>query len=436
MSNAQCLSRVALVILLAFAVTAQAQAPEITGEPEAGLNQDQQWEIRWQTDAPSIGQVEYGSDDSYGRTTEQQDALDGNHVHVLEGLEPDTTYHYRLVVRDWSGNEVMSESRTFTAPELAAPESVTAAGAGGQARLSWTPVFGATGYRIERGLEPGGPYEEVATSEEPSYTDSGLEDEVTYYYVVTSLGQSAEAQSEEVSVTPHPLAGNLVGAWLFDEGEGDTVSDASGHGHHGSFHNASWVEGQFGSAARIIPGENYLEVENTEGLSPADELTITVWIYLEDLPDVEEQFPNRRILQAGSYNPDELQYGIEDNHYRFLFEFGEFIFQAGPNAQPDRVAIDQGEAIVLGQWSHLAGVYAGEHIRLYVNGELISEIESSGAELVQPENNRLFIGTKSPQAPAGDWWDGLIDEVAIFDRVLSEEEIRIVMQGLSGLVGN
>jgi hypothetical protein len=240
-----------------------------------------------------------------------------------------------------------------------------------------------------------------------------------------------KAQAAQVNFSPRSLEDHIVSMWLFDEGQGDRAGDASGHGHHGTFVNAAWDKGKFGSAAHIIPGENYVEVETTdETLSPAKEMTITAWVYLAALPDLEEQFPNRRILEASTYNPAEFWSGGGDNHYGLHFQWGSFIFRPGRHAFPDRVGIDQSEAIEPGRWQHIAGVYSGDHIRLYVNGELRSETEANCMTLTQPPDNRLFIGTKAPEAPDGDWWDGHIDEVAIFDVALNKEEIGTVMQGL------
>ncbi len=255
--------------------------------------------------------------------------------------------------------------------------------------------------------------------------------------VPTLLQPPPQVCSEEpaqANASLRPLTDSIVGMWLFDEGEGDTVADASGHSRHGSFVNSAWDEGKFGAAAKISPGVNYIEVETTdEALSPAREMTVTAWVYLEALPDVTERFPNRRILEAATYDPDEFYYGGGDDHYGLHFQRGSFIFRPGPNSDPDRVGIDQSEAVEPGGWQHVAGVYSGDHIRLYINGELRSEVEANCRALVQPTNNRLFIGTKAPEAPDGDWWDGLIDEVAIFDVALTEEEVGIIMQGLEAM---
>jgi hypothetical protein len=143
--------------------------------------------------------------------TDEEAALDGRHVHVLEGLEPGTSYHYRLVVRDWSGNETVSEDMTFSTPALEAPEALRGFVSGGQAQLSWNPVFGASSYRIERGETADGPFEEVATTQETSYSETGLEDEASYYYVVSALGQEgSEAASAPVQTTAQPDFGEVL----------------------------------------------------------------------------------------------------------------------------------------------------------------------------------------------------------------------------------
>ncbi len=239
-------------------------------------------------------------------------------------------------------------------------------------------------------------------------------------------------------------ADSLVAAWLFDEGIGANVRDSSGLGHNGVFHNPKWARGKYGFAVDIIPGEgSYVEVESTPALSPSSEMTITAWIYLNRLTGTDEvclswpadgcQLFNSRIIQAGTYDPGRLAYGIEDNHYRLLFEFGNFIFQVGPNANPNSVSIPMADVMRAGEWIHIAGVYTGDRIKLYINGELVASEASSG-NIVQPPQNRLFIGTKSPQAPSGDTWNGRLDEVAIFNKALTADEIKQVMQGISRLL--
>lgn len=97
---------------------------------------------------------------------------------------------------------------------------------------------------------------------------------------------------------------------------------------------------------------------------------------------------------------------------------------------------DQTEAVVPGQWQHVAAVYSGDLLQIYVNGNLYAE-EKAGSSLLgsatESDNLVLYIGTKYPQAPHGDWWNGLLDEIAVFNKALTKEEVELVMHGLSAL---
>lgn len=247
-----------------------------------------------------------------------------------------------------------------------------------------------------------------------------------------------------VSAAMASPADSVVGAWLFDEGKGPIAPDSSGFWHDGTINNPEWAEGRYGSALNFVPGgRTYVEIVPTAAFAMTDELTITAWVYLNEMAAGNEvcltwpanncQLFNSRIIQSGTYDPVNLLWGIEDNHFRLLIEFGNFIFQAGPGVSPPSIQVPMAEVLKPGEWIHIAGVYTGRALQLYVNGELIASQASAG-KLIFPNNSRIFIGTKSPQAPAGDGWNGRIDEVAIFNKGLSAEEIRQVMDGLYKLL--
>lgn len=68
--------------------------------------------------------------------------------------------------------------------------------------LSWAAVPGASGYDVYRASRPGGPYDRVAVTKEPAYTDT-LEAGQTRYYVTTSVSKAGteSAKSREIKVT-------------------------------------------------------------------------------------------------------------------------------------------------------------------------------------------------------------------------------------------
>ena len=123
---------------------------------------------------------------------------------TVTGLSNGTTYYFRVQAGAslWSAfsEEV---SATPSAALLPAPEGVTAgSGVHRQLALSWSPVAGATGYRIYRRLEDTG-HALVGSSLTGAFNDTGLENGTRYYYVVEAVNLSGPgAFSAETSSIP------------------------------------------------------------------------------------------------------------------------------------------------------------------------------------------------------------------------------------------
>jgi subtilisin family serine protease len=84
------------------------------------------------------------------------------------------------------------------------PANLVASAADRQVRLSWSVVGGATRYRVKRSTTPGGPYVDVTSNVKGlQFTDTGLTNGTTYYYVVSAINLLGEsAPSVEASATP------------------------------------------------------------------------------------------------------------------------------------------------------------------------------------------------------------------------------------------
>ncbi len=123
------------------------------------------------------------------------------------GLTNGTTYYY-VVSAVNSAGESANSSQVSAAPAVpvqipAVPVAVVATAGNAQAVLTWTASSGATSYHVKRGTTSGGPYAQVGAPASASYTDSGLTNGTTYYYVVSAVDSAGEsANSAQVSATP------------------------------------------------------------------------------------------------------------------------------------------------------------------------------------------------------------------------------------------
>jgi len=118
-----------------------------------------------------------------------------------------TKYYYVASALNSAGESANSAevSATPTAPVTipVAPTGLAAVSGNMQVALTWNASAGATSYNVKRATVNGGPYTQLAASTPASYTDTGLTNGTTYYYVVSAVNSGGEsANSGQVSVTP------------------------------------------------------------------------------------------------------------------------------------------------------------------------------------------------------------------------------------------
>jgi fibronectin type 3 domain-containing protein len=99
------------------------------------------------------------------------------------------------------GGGLISSGGQVTVPPV--PAALAATAGNQQVGLTWSASSGATSYHVKRATSSGGPYTEAGSATATTYTDTGLTNGTTYFYVVSALNTSGEsANSSPASATP------------------------------------------------------------------------------------------------------------------------------------------------------------------------------------------------------------------------------------------
>jgi hypothetical protein len=138
--------------------------------------------------------------------------LDGANLGAEDSAAPyavvwDTTaaaigsHSLTAVARDASGKSTTTAAVSVNVNN--APAGLTAAAGNGQVTICWQAVSGATGYNVKRATTSGGPYTTAGSSGTTCFTNMGLANGTTYFYVVSATTSTFEtANSAQVSATP------------------------------------------------------------------------------------------------------------------------------------------------------------------------------------------------------------------------------------------
>ena len=210
---------------------------------------------------------------------------------------------------------------------------------------------------------------------------------------------------------PPPLTG-LVAAYSFGEGAGTVVADASGNNNTGTLASGvTWTtQGRFGSAL-VFDGASFVTVPSATSLNLTTAMTLEAWVYPTSTTSkwstvVMKEQPSEFVYSLYASSPNKRPNVYYNTSTSSSSERGS----AGTSALP------------LNAWSHLAGTYDGVSLKIYVNGALVGSQAVNGT--IATSISPLRIGGNGVW---NEYFRGRIDEVRIYNRALSQAEIRTDM---------
>jgi len=225
---------------------------------------------------------------------------------------------------------------------------------------------------------------------------------------VTPVDCASAADIPNVAKSLGEMASNgdkgLVGYWNFDEGKGETTKDRSQYGNDGKISGATWAKGVIGNALEFNGKNDYFNMRSpVSGSNKA--VSVEAWV-----KPIGNNV-NANLIVAG---PESLDFGI--------WIQGGRLFAGFWNSEGTQNSAISSSIPTPDQWCHVAmtcDLDIGKVIRLYINGKLNCSNAATGTAL-KSGHTSIDVGGRTPHS----WYfSGLIDEVKLYNRALSEEEI-------------
>ncbi|MBN2314787.1 MAG: LamG domain-containing protein [Sedimentisphaerales bacterium] len=256
----------------------------------------------------------------------------------------------------------------------------------------------------------GGPYADtgVSVNGQNAYGVVFITDEPVMGVRITASGHDALSISAPI-IPVDPGTEGLMAYYAME----DNTEDSSGNELHGAVvGNAVFVEGpaDYGMAIEL-DGESYVDCGNNAKLDVLGPISIALWIR-PDANDPEGQGTETAPLckAMSGMSPSwswQVRYGWGSPQPYMAFTF---------NTSP-RAWAYVGQNLAQGEWAHIACSHDGETLKCYLNGV---ETDSTPMGAITSSETPVLIGSDGWRSD----WIGAIDEVAIYDRDLSNGEVR------------
>lgn len=211
----------------------------------------------------------------------------------------------------------------------------------------------------------------------------------------------------------------LVAYWSFDEISGSTIIDESGNGNNGTnINEVKFEEDLFGKAANFNGKDNYICVPNDSTIEfGTGNFTVEAWIKTGQINFpwydpysviVKKGNPSSNpgwqllLLNKTNYNGNTIRFGIRDS-----------LDGNGVDVHTNKTVNDN-------KWHHIVGIKEGNYLKLYVDGHHEDTVDASSESGSLNNNYELHISMYNNAM----YFDGLIDEVALYNEAISPDLIK------------
>jgi hypothetical protein len=243
--------------------------------------------------------------------------------------------------------------------------------------------------------------------------------------VISSLSFALPAAADDTT--------GLVGWWSFDENQGEISADKSGNGHDATLVNAGWGEGITNGGLMLDGGnDGIVTIPMADDIrATSRSITLMAWTYRTAEHNVAVVASAYPMLFFGFHGP---QFKLElTERPGLLSRVGQKI---GLTSEVEvECYADFQHVAELNRWIHLAATYDGQMARLYADGSEVCALPFEG-EIGYGDEPLTIGGYLERDGRIIDEITGRLDDVRIYNRILSPDEIRASFEaGAERIVG-
>jgi PKD repeat protein len=241
----------------------------------------------------------------------------------------------------------------------------------------------------------------VVSSGGPPVADAGFDQTVNEGDVVLFDGSASVGNG--IPGGSQPINSNVVALYHMNEGSGNSISDKTNNNNHGTTHGTTWTSGgKYGYALSFDGVDDYVEVSDDSSLDIINEITIEAWVYPRSIND-------------GNYHRVVDKYYGGTGYALRIETDGDFSIDVNG-------WMDSEIALPGNSWSYIVGVSDGTYSTLYLNGQMVKtgQIAFPSGNM---EANNLPVRIGCWAGGQQSHFDGIIDEVVIWNKKLSSQEI-------------
>lgn len=232
------------------------------------------------------------------------------------------------------------------------------------------------------------------------------------------------------------LQDGLVAHWTFDEGSGTIAYDSAGN-NDGTIYGAAWTTGKLGDALSFDGINDYVQTPNNQSQQiSTNQITVSAWIKLNS-DVVNTQW--RIVCKQETGN---CAWGLEISGKGYGSSTGNQILFHDSDGSTTWYNCQSATHLNDEQWYHIVATDDEGAVRIYLNG-LLDTLNNKGAGGIPPQINApITISKTNPGSQF--FFNGLIDDVRIYNRALTEQEVwqlytipepvTLILLGLGGIM--